>query len=41
MGTHLQEEEYWQDLDLLSYIINLVLQIHKDLHSPCSNSDRL
>jgi hypothetical protein len=23
MGTHLQEEEYWQDLDVLSYVINL------------------
>jgi len=35
MGTLLQE-----DLDLLSYIINRVLQIHNDLHSPYSNSDR-
>ena len=40
MDTHLQEEDYWQDLDLLSYIINRVLQIRNDLQSPSSNSER-
>jgi hypothetical protein len=40
MSTHLQEGEYWQDLDLLSYIINRVLQIRNDLQSPNCNSER-
>ena len=40
MGTHLQEGEYWQDLDLLSYIISRVLQIRKYLQNPNSNSER-
>jgi hypothetical protein len=40
MGNHLQEGEYWQDLDLLSYIINRVLQIRNDFQSSNSNSER-
>jgi hypothetical protein len=40
LGTSLQEEECWQDLHLLNYILKRALQIRKDLQSPSSNSER-
>jgi hypothetical protein len=40
MGTLLQEEEYWQHVHLLSYVIKRVLQIRNDLQSQNSNSER-